>query len=836
MKQYDKSAVPAPRVKPSILFIALLLTISMVFSSSAEVDIIPQPDYVGLLPGDDFVFTPETSIEASKELEPLFRLLDTYLSPAFGFHLSRQTGTERSVVLKTSSTLKGLGEEGYSLVVDSNKIYISAYRPAGIFHGIQTLRQLLPVDVLGKKKVENVEWKVPCVLIEDIPRFKWRGVMLDVSRHFMPVEFIKKQIDLMALYKLNRFHWHLVDDQGWRIEIKKYPKLTEVGAWRDEISDEKTMRYGGFYTQDQIREVVQYAKDRFVEIVPEIEVSGHSSAAIAAYPWLSCKGEHNPIDVPSESGIFKNVYCAGNEKVVEFNQNVLKEIIELFPCKYIHIGGSDALKGDWKSCFRCRSRIAVDHLDGERGLQNYFLSRIQGFLLKNDRSLIGWDEIMEDGSVPLSALMCRESEKSAVLAARQGHDVVMSPHNYCDFDNRQIHPADESAPYESYKSYVPLDKVYSYNPMPVGLLPEEQKHVLGVQATAWTEHAASPEQVEYMLWPRLCALAEVGWTRERNKDIESFYKRLASHYAALEMLNVRHCPARPEFKPRSKDTLRVMTYNIAYGGSCYAWVRGRSDMSVEWPDMGYSTMTGNRFDAIVDVIKKVDPDVVFMQECTGWCDGNYAILRDFAARLDMFAAVTPPTGDRFEVVVLSRYPMTNLSWNADSDPFSRNYLYAEITPRPDVTIGVASAHLYPWAAYRYPDDKELAEKYLRQRDSLLQKLTTNSNKLFVVGGDWNQYYNDSMFHQKPLFNYFEELGYVDGCKSVYGDYENIMSCTPQPDATRNQGPGDCIFISPALSATESIVDADIVYSRETFRVSDHLPVWIDISIKQNDGK
>ncbi len=448
-----------------------------------------------------------------------------------------------AILLTTAGADKGLGDEGYTLESNKNGVLIRG-RPAGLFYGVQTLFQLLPPQIFKTDSVQTgISWTMPAVKIKDKPRFQWRGMHLDVSRHFFQVDFIKRYIDELAMHKMNVFHWHLTDDQGWRIEIKKYPRLTEIGSWREgttladinkpDVTD--GIRYGGFYTQDEIREIVQYARDRFVTIVPEIEMPGHSVAALAAYPNLSCTG--GPFKVRVNWGVSKDVYCAGNDSVFTFLQNVLSEVMDLFPSKYIHIGGDEVPKDRWKECPKCQKRIKDEGLKDENELQSYFVQRIEKFLNSKGRRIIGWDEILEGGLAPNAAVMSWRGVEGGIAAARQNHDVVMSPTSYCYFDFYQGDPADEP---RAIGGFLPLEKVYAYEPVPSELTKKQSRHILGAQGNVWTEYIKTPADVEYMALPRMCALAEVVWSPKSQRHWDDFLKRMSAHYARLDEMGVNY--------------------------------------------------------------------------------------------------------------------------------------------------------------------------------------------------------------------------------------------------------------------------------------------------------
>jgi hexosaminidase len=438
-----------------------------------------------------------------------------------------------SILLKTTDSLSKLGHEGYRLTVSKGGVKVEACAPAGLFYGVQTLLQLLPAEVESETPPSSSDWPIPFLRIEDQPRFVWRGAHLDVGRHFYSKEFVKEYIDLLARYKINTFHWHLTEDQGWRIEIKKYPRLTEIGAWRRETMDDGTP-HGGFYTQEDIREVVAHAKKRFITVVPEIELPGHCQAALAAYPELSCSG--GPFKVGTEWGIIYDVYCAGNERTFEFLQDVLDEVIELFPGEYIHIGGDEVPKLRWQNCLKCQERIRAEGLKGEDELQSYFVKRIESYLSRKGKRLVGWDEILEGGLPPNATVMSWRGVEGGIAAAKSGHDVVMTPTSYCYFDYYQG-LFDEP---RAIGGFLPIDKVYSFEPVPAELTEAEAGHVLGVQANIWTEYIETPEEVEYMLLPRMLALSEVAWSKKDLRSFPDFSRRIVSHYDRLAEMGVNY--------------------------------------------------------------------------------------------------------------------------------------------------------------------------------------------------------------------------------------------------------------------------------------------------------
>ena len=394
-----------------------------------------------------------------------------------------------------------------------------------------------------KKTLQNIRWGIPLADIKDSPAFGWRGYMLDVSRHFFPKEQVKQVIDFMAELKLNRFHWHLADDQGWRVEIKKYPKLQEVAAFRNETlighySDQPHQfdgeKYGGFYTQEEIKDVVAYSQSRFVTVIPEIELPGHSQAAIAAYPKLGCTGEQ--IEVATKWGVFEDIYCP-KEVTFTFLEDVLDEVLALFPSEYIHIGGDEAPKTRWKNCSHCQSLIKKEGLKDEHELQSYFIKRIENYLNSKGRQIIGWDEILEGGLAPNATVMSWRGINGAIEAAKQGHNVVMTPTSHCYFDYYQSENEGEPL---AIGGYLPLEKVYSFNPIPDELTEQEADYVLGAQGNTWTEYMPNSEQVEYMAFPRILSMAEVVWTQAENKNYADFVSRVELFHKRLDALNVNY--------------------------------------------------------------------------------------------------------------------------------------------------------------------------------------------------------------------------------------------------------------------------------------------------------
>ena len=489
--------------------------------------IIPQPVSVKEKPGC-FTFPEDATIAVASGCEQIARQLRQLLAPAYGLDLAAGDAENATVVL--SLTGEDLGAEGYRLSIAEKKIRASASTPAGLFYATQTLRQLLPVEVERNLRLDEPP-TLPVVEIEDTPRFPWRGMHLDVCRHFFSVDFLKRYLDLMALHKYNLFHWHLTEDQGWRIEVPAYPELTEVSAWRTEADGS---RYGGFYTRDQIREVVAYASERHITVLPEIEMPGHAQAALAAYPELSCSG--GPFEVWTEWGVSKEVYCAGNDDTFAFLEKVLDQVIELFPGEYVHIGGDECPKDRWKECPQCQQRIKEEGLADEHELQSYFIKRMAKFLAERGKKLIGWDEILEGGLASEAAVMSWRGTEGGIAASRAGNDVVMTPHTHVYFDYK--HYEGEAEP--GWLGVTPLERTYAYEPLPEKLTEEQGKFVLGAQGNVWSEKMETEGDVEVRVFPRMCALAEGLWSPLDVRDWENFKERLRGHARRLDALDVRY--------------------------------------------------------------------------------------------------------------------------------------------------------------------------------------------------------------------------------------------------------------------------------------------------------
>jgi len=521
---------------------------------TAAVAIIPRPESLTIGRGR-FKLSAATVIYADAATADIARRFAASIAPATGLSIPVRVGTTpgaTGIVVSRNARLTRLGDEGYEVTTTTRLLTIRARERAGVFYGLQTVRQMLPPEIFREARVDSVSWSIPAVRITDRPRFTWRGAHLDVGRHFMPKEFVKKYIDLLALQKMNRFHWHLTEDQGWRIEILKYPRLTQVGAWRTQTvvghqqSGDSTawqydgQKHGGFYTQDDVREIVAYARDRFVTIVPEIEMPGHALAAIAAYPQLGVTG--TSADVGMRWGVYANILNA-DESTVTFMQDVLTEVMALFPGPFIHIGGDEADKALWKTTPRIQDRIRELGLKDEHELQSWFIRRMDAFLAQHGRRLVGWDEILEGGLAEGATVMSWRGTKGGIDAARAGHDVVMAPtgSTYLDYYQSRNTTGEPLA----IGGFVPLETVYAFEPVPADLEPQFRTHILGAQGQLWTEYMPGPKQVEYMAFPRLTALAEVLWIVPERKDYGDFLTRLDEYVKRLAILDVAYRPVGP---------------------------------------------------------------------------------------------------------------------------------------------------------------------------------------------------------------------------------------------------------------------------------------------------
>jgi hexosaminidase len=537
------------------LVTALILTVA----ASSQINIIPQPASLKTLPGE-FTFTSTTNIVYEDQgLALSAQFLQTYLQKYYKLNLKLSSGpsSASSIVLSLKPAMEnveGKPTHNYSLNIQQKSCRLDGTSPEAVFNGVQTIIQLLPL--------KSGAIKIPCLQIEDEPRFEYRGLHLDVGRHFMPVDFIKKYIDYIALHKMNYFHWHLTEDQGWRIEIKKYPKLISVAAWRNGTiigrypgNGNDNIKHGGFYTQEQVKEIVKYAADRYITVVPEIELPGHSSAAIAAYPFLSCFPEE-PTKIPANMiskasatvkgklvqetwGVFEDVFCAGKDETFNFLQDVMDEVMALFPSKMIHVGGDECPKANWKRCPNCQKRMKDKKLKDEHELQSYFIQRMEKYLNSKGRTLIGWDEILEGGLAPKAIVMSWRGEDGGIAAAKENHQVIMTPGSHVYLDHSQSENEDSV----TIGGFTTVDKIYSYEPIPAVLTEEQGKYVLGAQGNVWTEYMENQRKIEYMIFPRLSALSEVLWSPKEKRNWPDFEKRLQPQFKRYELWRANYSKA-----------------------------------------------------------------------------------------------------------------------------------------------------------------------------------------------------------------------------------------------------------------------------------------------------
>jgi hexosaminidase len=552
-------------------FVFLVIVAGSVYAENAAVtrlNIVPQPVSVKPLPGT-FTLNNQTRIVAvDEESRRIARLFDDFLLSNNGFHLKIEaTAPKRgSYISFTHSGSRNLPAEGYGLSIAPREIRVVG-QSAGLFYGMQTLTQLLPLDI---KPVVML----PAVDITDYPRFHYRGVLLDVSRHFFSVAFIKNFLDVLAEYKINRFQWHLTDDQGWRIEIKKYPRLTETGFQSEYPSDagNSDPYVRGYYTQEQIKDLVAYAKARFITIIPEIEMPGHSGAALAAYPELGCA----PAPSAGSTGVdvHNNVYCP-KEETFSFLQNVLSEVVTLFPGPYVHIGGDEVSKENWKQSADAQEVMKREGLKDENQLETYFVQRMEKFLRSKGKRTIGWDEILEGGLAPNAIVMSWRGEGGGIAAAKQKHEVIMTPTDYCYFDYNQ---GDGKREPPNMGGFIPLEKVYNYEPLPGELTSEEKKYILGAQANLWTEYISTPQHLEYMTLPRLLALSEVVWSPLESKDYAGFRARLPHQLGRLEKQDVNYRIPEPDglkdFYTSTDDHAQIQLRSLLPGSQIYYTLDG----------------------------------------------------------------------------------------------------------------------------------------------------------------------------------------------------------------------------------------------------------------------
>ncbi|WP_242923246.1 glycoside hydrolase family 20 protein [Pontibacter liquoris] len=519
-------------------FFFLFLLIAQV-ATAQEISIIPKPASVQQMPGT-FTITKNTVIAVKdKKDRDAANFLNDYLQQVYGFKLDiKKKGKHNFIRFATHKPAGTPAKDGYTLTATKDGVTIEGDTYAGTFYGLQSLIQLLPVE-------KSTSLVIPAVAIKDVPRFDYRGMHLDVGRHMFPISFIKKYIDYLALHKMNYFHWHLTEDQGWRLEFKKYPELTKTGAYRNSTiigrypgTGVDNTRYGGFYTQDEAKEIVKYAAARHITVVPEIEMPGHASAALASYPWLGCPGT-GPYKVEGTWGIFDDVYCAGKDSTFTFLQDVMDEVMAIFPSKYIHVGGDESPKSNWKICPLCQKRIKDEGLKDEHELQSYFIQRMEKYINGKGRTIIGWDEILEGGLAPNAIVMSWRGEAGGIAAAQQHHNVIMTPGTHVYFDHAQSQREDSV----TIGGFTSIEKAYSYEPIPKELTAEQAKYVLGAQANVWTEYMSNTAKVEYQIFPRMSALSEVLWTAPEKKDYKDFEKRLLTQFKRYDLWGARYSNA-----------------------------------------------------------------------------------------------------------------------------------------------------------------------------------------------------------------------------------------------------------------------------------------------------
>lgn len=521
------------RKKTVLCLLATMLLVGCGSKPTVEADyaVIPLPQEITKSEGEVFTLNNSTKIVYPKGNEvqkQTAEFLSEYIKLSTGINLkvTDEESADNAIILKAD--YKAEKPESYNLTVNGKQIIINGSDDAGTFYGVQTLRKSMPADATENTVV------FPAVDIKDYPRFAYRGQHLDVSRHFFSAEFVKKFIDILALHNINRFHWHLTDDQGWRIEIKKHPELTKIGSQRDETvigrnsGEFDGKPYGGFYTQEEIKDIVAYAQKKFITIIPEVDLPGHMLAALATYPNLGCTG--GPYKVWGEWGVADDVLCAGNDSIYTFLEDVYSEVIELFPSTYIHVGGDECPKVRWKTCPKCQAKIKAEGLkadanhSAEDKLQSYVISQIEKFLNSRGRQIIGWDEILEGGLAPNATVMSWRGMEGGIAAAKQKHDAVMTPSSHLYFDYYQTKDTQDEP--LAIGGYIPIEKVYGFEPVPTELSADEQKYIIGTQANLWTEYILDSKQVEYMILPRMAALAEVQWTEPSKKDFNTFLPRL----------------------------------------------------------------------------------------------------------------------------------------------------------------------------------------------------------------------------------------------------------------------------------------------------------------------
>lgn len=666
--------------------------------ATADYGIIPLPQDVLLVSDVPFVLTPSTSItypEGNDLLKQAGEFLASYIEEATGYAPEVVT-SQRMKPIHLAIDKSITHPEGYRLLVTPEGIDLTGATEAGVFYGVQTLRKSIPAMAKGM----NIE--LPAATINDYPRFAYRGMHLDVSRHFFPADSIKKYIDILALHNMNSFHWHLSDDQGWRIEIKKYPELTTLGAKRKETVIGRNSGqydgkpYDGFYTQDEIRDVIAYAKERFITIIPEIDLPGHQQAALAAYPTLGCTG--GPYEVWTEWGVSDNVICAGNEQAMLFLEDVLSEVIDLFPSEYIHIGGDECPKNRWKECPKCQARIKAEGIksdkkhSAEEYLQSYVISRMEKFVESKGRHIIGWDEILEGGLAPNATVMSWRGVDGGIEAAKQQHNVIMTPNSHLYFDYYQTTDT-ENEPL-AIGGYVPLERVYSLEPTD-GIPDEYKKYVIGVQANLWVEYIPTFSQVEYMVMPRMAALAEVQWTDPSKKEYQSFLPRLVRMTKLYDRLGYNYAKnifdIHAEFTTDTENGEVVVTLSTMGDGDIYYTLDGSEP-----------TGAANKYEAPVKIKENATVKAVVVR-----ATGN---SRVFTEKIRFSQSTAKP-------VTLRTMP-------------SKGYIF---NGGPEMTDGLTGDSNYKTGRWLGFQGKDLDAAIDLKQPTEISKVAFNTN---VVKGDW----------------------------------------------------------------------------------------------------
>ncbi|MEP6677260.1 MAG: family 20 glycosylhydrolase [Ferruginibacter sp.] len=647
-----------------------LLFVMMSVKTFSQLNITPMPAEVKMGKGNFTINRNTVIVLEGSGLEKTVDIFNGELQKMLGFKLKIvKVNPGKNTITLNFEKLDYKFPGAYNLTVDEKGIYIAGDNETGVFYGLQTLIQLLP-PVSGKQLFQTADASrlndirypaptIPYLFINDYPRFEYRGVHFDVSRHFFPVNYVKKYIDYLAAHKFNTFHWHLTDDQGWRIEIKKYPKLTSVGAWRSGTiigrfpgSGNDSIRYGGFYTQEQIREIVKYAGDRYITVLPEIDIPGHSMAALAAYPELGTDSTY-PYKVAETWGIngpFNNVLNP-TEKTFKFLEDVFDEVIKLFPSKYIHVGGDECSKTWWKQSAFCQQLIKDKNLKDEHGLQSYIIQRVEKYINSKGRKIIGWDEILEGGLAPNASVMSWRGEEGGIAAAKQGHDVVMTPGTYCYFDHSQTRNEDSV----TIGSYLPLETVYSYEPIPAALTAAEAKHILGAQANLWTEYISNPAKVEYMLFPRMSALSEVLWTPKDKRNWNDFERRIPFLMQRYESWAANYSKAYYDLDA---------TVSAAQDGNGLVWQvkrkpNGSQGMDVLFAD-GNSAIALPAYDADGKISTAVIPEKFEVKE-RARADQNSVSLNVTASGTARAALYNSTNQTGMELVMDEQHPVTVLT-------------------------------------------------------------------------------------------------------------------------------------------------------------------------------